>query len=425
MFPGLKGRRLSRDYLPAIGLGITQIMGYGTLMYAYAVLLPQMATDLGLSLSEIFGLLSLGLFFGGMVAPVAGKLVDRFGGRWVMTAGSVVAGLALMAMSLVEGKVSLFFAIMLAEGAGMFMLYNVAFASVARLDITISPQRSISVITLFGGLASTIFWPLTLFLFNRFGWESTWIILGLCALLICTPIHFAVLRGPERRPDAPTPANAPHWPELAGPARRQGMVWMVVSFIFSGYVMGAVMTLWVTNVQDLGHTAAMAALAGAVIGPFKTVGRFFEMLVSRTMYPLMTYALSLGLMLSGFVVLLTIGFTLPGVILAAALYGMGDGIKTIARGTLPLALFGAKGYGARLGWISFVQMGINASAPFAFAWATQSFGGWWSFAVMALCICCAIAIYMLIPDPRKPTQKRAMDRRLSDVSANRSGSSDP
>lgn len=425
MFPGLKGRHLSRDYLPAIGLGITQIMGYGTLMYAYAVLLPQMATDLGLSLSEIFGLLSLGLFFGGMVAPVAGKLVDRFGGRWVMTAGSVVAGLALMAMSLVEGKVSLFFAIMLAEGAGMFVLYNVAFASVARLDITISPQRSISVITLFGGLASTIFWPLTLFLFNRFGWESTWVILGLSALLVCTPIHFAVLRGPERRPDAPTPANAPHWPELAGPARRRGMVWMVISFIFSGYVMGAVMTLWVTNVQDLGHTAAMAALAGAVIGPFKTVGRFFEMLVSRTMYPLATYALSLGLMLSGFVVLLTIGFTLPGVILAAALYGMGDGIKTIARGTLPLALFGAKGYGARLGWISFVQMGINASAPFAFAWATQNFGGWWSFAVMALCICCAIAIYMLIPDPRKPTQKRAMDRRLSDVSANRTGSSDP
>ena len=98
--------------------------------------------------------------------------------------------------------------------------------------------------------------------------------------------------------------------------------------------MGAVMTLWVTNVQDLGHTAAMAAFAGAVIGPFKTVGRFFEMVVSRSMYPLVTYALSLGLMFSGFVVLLIFGFTLAGLLLAAALYGMGDGIKTIARGTL-------------------------------------------------------------------------------------------
>jgi MFS family permease len=398
---------LNRDYLPAIGLGVTQVMGYGTLMYAYAVLLPEMAKDLGLSLSDVFGILSLGLFFGSMVSPVAGKLVDRFGGRWVMTAGSVVAGLALMAMGAVEGRVSLLFAILLAEGAGMFVLYNVAFASVARLDLSLPPQRSISVITLLGGVASTIFWPLTLTLFNRFGWEATWVILGLSALLISTPIHFAVLRGPERHPDAPKPANAPHWPELTGSARKRGMLWMVISFIFSGYLMGAVMTLWVTNVQDLGHTAAMAALAGAVIGPFKTVGRFFEMLVSRNMYPLVTYALSMALMLSGFVVLLSVVFTLPGVILAAALYGMGDGIKTIARGTLPLALFGAKGYGARLGWISFVQMGVNASAPFAFAWATQNFGGWWSFAVMALCLCCAIGTYMFIPDPRKPTHDPA------------------
>jgi hypothetical protein len=165
--------------------------------------------------------------------------------------------------------------------------------------------------------------------------------------------------------------------------------------------MGAVMTLWVTNVQDLGHTAAMAALAGAVIGPFKTVGRFFEMLVSRNMYPLVTYALALGLMMAGFLTLLTFGFTLPGVIAAAALYGMGDGIKTIARGTLPLALFGEKGYGARLGWISFVQMGVNASAPFVFAWTTQSFGGWTSFLGMTLCLFVAIATYVLIPDPRR------------------------
>lgn len=408
----MKLRRFDRDYLPAIGLGVTQIMGYGTLMYAYAVLLPEMALDLGLTLSEVFGILSLGLFFGGLVAPIAGKLVDRFGGRWVMTLGSIVAGLSLMGMSQVEGRIGLFVLILLAEGAGMFVLYNVAFASVARLDLAVPPQRSISVITLFGGVASTIFWPLTLALFNRFGWEVTWVILGLSALVICTPIHFFVLRGTERAADAPRPTNAPDWPELSGRMRKRAMLWMVVSFIFSGYLMGAVMTLWVTNVQDLGHTAAMAALAGAVIGPFKTVGRFFEMLVSRNMYPLVTYAISMGLMLSGFLVLLTVGFTLPGIMLAAALYGMGDGIKTIARGTLPLALFGAKGYGARLGWISFVQMGINASAPFVFAWATQTYGGWWSFAVMALCLCCAIATYTMIPDPRTHRDDPSQDRRL-------------
>lgn len=399
----------NRDYIPAIGLGVTQIMGYGTLMYAYAVLLPHMARDLGLTLSEAFGALSLGLFFGGLIAPVAGKLVDRYGGRWVMVTGTVASALALFLMSAVSGRYGLFAAIVLAEGAGMFVFYNVAFASVTRLNLSVPAHRSISVITLFGGVASTIFWPLTLALFNQVGWQTTWVILSVAYLLVCLPIHYFVLG--DRPPAAQEKqADVPHdWPELTGTARRRGMLWMVVSFVFSGYLMGAVMTLWVTNVQDLGHTAAMAALAGAVIGPFKTIGRFFEMIVSRNMYPLMTYALSLGLMMAGFATLLTLGFSVAGVMVAAALYGMGDGIKTIARGTLPLALFGRKGYGARLGWISFVQLGANASAPFVFAWITQHFGGWWSFATMTAFLAAASATYILIPDPRRNTNARQHD----------------
>ncbi|MEN8685032.1 MFS transporter [Marivita sp.] len=399
---------ITRDHLPAIGLGFSQIIGYGILMYAYAILLPHMAEDLGLSLSGVFGILSLGLFFGGMMSPVAGKLVDRYGGRWVMTIGSAIAAAAVLSLGHVNSTAQLFIAILLAEGAGMFVLYNVAFASVARLDLAIPPQKSISIITLFGGVASTIFWPLTLTLYTALGWQTTWTVLGVTLLVTCVPIHFFALRGLEVMPGSPPKSPRPNWPELTGKTRKHGMLWMVISFVCSGYLMGAVMTLWVTNVQDLGHSAAMAALAGAVIGPFKTVGRFFEMLVSRNMYPRVTYALSLGLMFAGFAVLLVFGFTLPGLMLAAALYGMGDGIKTIARGTLPLALFGAKGYGARLGWISFVQMGINASAPFAFAWITQAFGGWWSFLIMTLCLCCAIATFQLIPDPRTTATDSAL-----------------
>ncbi len=403
---------MTPDYRPAIGLGLTQIMGYGTLMYAYAVLLPHMAEDLGLSLSSIFGILSLGLFFGGLVSPIAGTLVDRFGGRWVMTFGSVVAGSSLILLSFVETRAQLFAAILLAESAGMFVLYNVAFASVARLDLKVPAARSISIITLFGGVASTIFWPLTLWLYNSLDWSQTWVVLGVSYLVVTVPIHALLLNGPERDPEKATTTGQADWPELTGVARRRGMLWMVISFVFSGYLMGAVMTLWVTNVQDLGHTAAMAALAGAVIGPFKTVGRFFEMVISRNMYPLFTYALALGLMFSGFAAILSLGFTLPGILLGAALYGMGDGIKTIARGTLPLALFGAKGYGARLGWIAFVQMGVNASAPFVFAWITQSFGGWWSFTAMTSVLTLAVATFFLIPDPRREIDDTAQDRRM-------------
>ncbi|MBU2937724.1 MULTISPECIES: MFS transporter [Pacificibacter] len=388
-------------YIPAIGLGVTQIMGYGTLMYAYAVLLPHMADDLSLTLSTVFGVLSLGLFFGGLASPVAGMLVDRFGGRYVMTFGSIVAAIALASLSLVEGVIGLFLAILLVEGAGRFILYNVAFASVARLDNPVPAKKSISIITLFGGVASTIFWPLTLALYNGLGWQNTWVVMGVALGVVCVPIHFWALRGPQKDHDAPQSRNDTDWPELAEQDRMRGMLWMVLSFVFTGYIMGAIMSLWVVNVQDLGHSAGIAALAGAVIGPFKTVGRGFEMLVSRNMYPLFTYFLSLALMLSGFAVLLILGFTLPGVIIAAALYGMGDGIKTIAGGTLPLALFGAKGYGARLGWISFVQLGVNASAPFVFAWITQVYGGWYSFAAMTLCLLAGLFTYFFIPDPRR------------------------
>jgi hypothetical protein len=167
-----------------------------------------------------------------------------------------------------------------------------------------------------------------------------------------------------------------------------------------------------TNVQDLGHRIA-AAFAGAVIGPFKTVGRAFEMLISRNIYPLTTYALAIGLMLSGFVVLLSLGFSYPGVIIAAALYGMSGGIKTVAQGTLPLALFGDKGYGTRLGWISFVQLGMNASAPFVFAVVAKTFGDWWSFAGMCLCLIVAILTYVMIPNPRSLSHDPTENRRLS------------
>ena len=393
--------RFNFDYLPAIGLGITQIMGYGTLMYAYAVLLPHMAIELGLSLSQIFGVLSAGLLFGGLFSPLSGSLTDRFGGRWIMVGGSLVAGLALISMGQVTNWQQLLVTIIVAEGAGMFVLYNVAFAAVVRLDLSVPAQRSISIITLFGGVASTVFWPLTLFLFNEHGWQTTWVILGVAYLIVCLPIHGFALRGPAHLTVLGNQEKGSDWPELQGAARKRGMLWMVISFIFSGYLMGAVMALWVTNVQDFGHTVAMAALAGAVIGPFKTVGRFFEMLIAKNMHPLGTYLLALSLQFIGFAVLLFIGFTLPGLMIAAAIYGMGDGIKTIVRGTLPLALFGNKGYGVRLGWIASVSMAVNATAPFVFAWLTQTYGGWWSFAVMALCVFVSFLAYMKIEDPRR------------------------
>jgi MFS family permease len=171
---------------------------------------------------------------------------------------------------------------------------------------------------------------------------------------------------------------------------------MVLSFTFSGYIMGALMSLWVSNLEALGHSAAVAVTAGALIGPAKTAGRFFELIFGRALHPLITSFISLGLMTLGFSILLGFGATFAGLMVFAVLYGMGDGIKTITMGTLPLALFGPEGFGARLGGIAFIRMSVNSSSPFLFAWITEAYGGWTSFLAMALFVFMGLAALFFV-----------------------------
>lgn len=394
-------RPFNKDFLPAMALGITVTIGYGTVYYAYAILLPYMAKDLGISLSKAFGFLSIGVFIGGLIMPVWGHIVDRHGGKWLMTIGAMISGLTLMPLAFVTNNYELLGAIALAEVFGLSILYSVAFPSVTRLELSVTPQQSISVITLFGGVASTIFWPSTLALYENIGWANTWLVWGVVLIVVCAPLNFYALNRPEYDIQSNAKKQPLPYELVAKKDRKKALFSMVTSFIFSGYVMGALMTLWVTNLQDLGHTAAIAALAGAVIGPFKTIGRFAEMLISKNLYPLVTYYLSVALMVVGLAGVLTLGFTVWGVLVAAALYGMGDGIKTIANGTLPLALFGGEGYGKMLGWVNLATSVFKASAPFVFAWITETYSGWLSFAVMGVCMVMAGVFALLIPDPRK------------------------
>jgi hypothetical protein len=298
----------------------------------------------------------------------------------------------------VTGPIGLTVAILLTQMAAMFVLYDVAFASIAKLRPGQEAQSAISGITLFGGVASTIYWPLTLALSNLYGWQVTWQIHAASVLLICVPAHWFSLRAENGicAPLEKRKEGSETWPPLQGPARRQAMIWMVLSFTFSGYIMGALMSLWVSNVEALGHSAAVAVSAGALIGPAKTAGRFFELIFGRALHPLITSFISLGLMTLGFSILLGFGATFTGLMVFAVLYGMGEGIKTITMGTLPLALFGPEGFGARLGWIAFIRMSVNSSSPFLFAWITEAYGGWTSFLAMALFIFMGLAALFFV-----------------------------
>ena len=197
-----------------------------------------------------------------------------------MSLGSIASAGGLWGLSQVTGPIGLTVAILLTQMAAMFVLYDVAFASIAKLRPGQAAQSAISGITLFGGVASTIYWPLTLMLSTLYGWQVTWQIHAVSVLLICVPAHWFSLSA-ENGISAPLDKGkreSATWPPLRGPTRRQAMIWMVLSFTFSGYIMGALMSLWVSNVEALGHSAAVAVSAGALIGPAKTAGRFFELI---------------------------------------------------------------------------------------------------------------------------------------------------
>ena len=389
---------------PTVGLGITQIVGFGTLTYAYTIVLPAMAGGFGWTLSGTFATLSVALFLGGLAAPLAGVLIDRFGGRLVLTVGSGMAAVALAGLAAIDGRAGLFAAVVAAEFAAMFVLYDAAFAAVAQIREGQEARRAITNVTLLGGFASTVFWPLTLALTEAYGWRVAMLVFAAMHLVICLPIHAVVLGGARSGHGGVVSDRRPVYPPLEGVDRRRGMIWMVISVTVSGYVFGAIMVHWVTALTSMGLTAAAAVAAGALTGPAKVAGRFIESAFGGRLHPLQTAVIGLCVVLFAFLSLWALGVTPVTASIFAILFGMGDGLRAIVRGTLPLALFGPEGYGARLGWVSLIRMGANASAPFAFAAVIEAYGGGVAFALMAVCTATGLAALAGIPRQGKETQ---------------------
>ncbi|RVA61578.1 MFS transporter, partial [Mesorhizobium sp. M7A.F.Ca.CA.001.08.1.1] len=156
-------------------LGLTQIIGYGTLYYSFSILAPSMAQEFGLSEGWVFGGLSASLFAGSLFAPTAGRWADRFGAGRIMTVGSVAAALALGLCSIAPGRVTFVLALLAMELASSFVLYSAAFVAIVQIGLP-RPQRSITHLTLIAGFASTLFWPLTSLLHDHLTWREVYLV---------------------------------------------------------------------------------------------------------------------------------------------------------------------------------------------------------------------------------------------------------
>lgn len=339
-------------------LGIAQTLAWGSTYYLPAVFADPVSDSLHLPRTWYFGIFSAALLLSGLLGPLAGRMIDRHGGRDVLAATSLVFAAGLVLLSLATGPASLA-AAWLVIGIGMgFGLYEAAFATVAGLYGR-DARNAITGITLFAGFASTVGWPASAYLIDALGWRGACVAWAGLHLLLGLPLNrFLVPRAPPRAPTAagveqPVPAGVP-WT----------MVILACVFGATWFVSTALAAHLPRLLEALGATPAEAVAAGALVGPAQVAARIAEFSLLRRASPMLSARLATGLHPLGAVLLAMVGA--PAAIPFVLLHGGGNGMLTIARGTLPLALFGPSGYGLRTGILAAPARILQGGAPLLF-----------------------------------------------------------
>jgi MFS family permease len=375
-----------------LALGLTQIVGYGSLYYAFPILAPAVAQTFARPESHLYAVFSVGLLIGGLGAPVAGRLMDRFGAARLMTAGSVCATLCLLLIGTAPTFAVWATGVILTEVIAVAVLYDAAFAALSQLRGA-GARRAITRLTLIAGFASTVFWPLAETLRDAVGWRATYLVfaalhatvgLGLHAWLARQKPEVATATQAAHRPAAEAPPLPPEWTQPA--FRAVALSFALSAGLISGFGIHMVPVL---TASGLGERATLAAM---LVGPAQVAIRLVDAVFLARLHPLSVAAISaLALPLSVAGLVLELAPWAAG-ILFATLFGVGQGLASIVRGTVPLVLFGREGYAARLGRLAMLRTFTAAAAPFVFAAAGAALG--WT---PALWIFAAVGVAAAVP----------------------------
>lgn len=393
VFAGLNDRTI-------LALGLTQTIGYGTLYYAYGVLAPAISHEFGVGLDWFFGAFTIGLLVGGLVAPFVGRELDRRGARLVMSVGSVLAALALVACALAPNIWAFSAAVIFAEAATCLVVYEAAFAGLTQI-YRHEARRGITLITLIAGFASTILWPLTQWMLSAIDWRWTLLVFAVVHLLVCAPLHATALRRavPRGRDEIKEFPGAADPPTLLGPDRRRALILFTLAIVVSGLVTSAFPVHMLRIIENEGFSAQAAALIAMVMGPAQVLARFVEVVGGHRFDPLMTGRVALGTLLASIALLLAMPASLGTAVAFAAFYGAAQGLVTIARATVPLQLFGANGYGALMGRITGLRFLANAASPFLFASAMTHLGIDTALWISGMIAALAFGLFMMLRAP--------------------------
>lgn len=356
-------------------LGLTQIIGYGTLYYAFAILADDVANEFGWPAAWIYGAFSVALLAGGIAAPIAGRRIDRCGAPAVMAFGSIAAAIALITVALAPTIGVFLVGLIIIEITSTFVLYNAAFACLVQVESANAPRR-ITHLTLIAGFASTIFWPLTTGLHTVLTWREVFGFFAISHLVICFPIHFWMMRALKAAPvdrAQRTPETESADTPLPQSVQARAFVLVAIGFSLSGFLLSGILAQMVPMLSAMG-LGSTAVLVSTLFGPAQVLVRFVNMNAASARHPLTVTLISSAMLPLAVVALALSAPTVSGAIIFAILLGFGSGLSSIVHGTLPLALFGRVAYGERLGRIASAQLLSNSVAPFVLVFLIENAG---------------------------------------------------
>lgn len=383
-----------RARLPIIlVLGTTQTLAWASSYYLPAILADPIGRELGIPSSWVFGAFSASLLLAAVLGPRVGRTIDRFGGRGVLSASNIVFAVGLCLLG-VAPSASIMLVAWLVLGIGMGLgLYDSAFATLGRI-YGANARASITGITLLAGFASTIGWPLTAWGLANIGWRETCFAWAAVHVFVGLPLNLFLLP----RTSAPETGHSSETPSI--PMDRT-MCLLAAAFALAWAVTGAMAAHLPRLLESGGATTAQAIAAGALIGPAQVIGRILEASVMGKAHPLLSARLATITHPMGAALIAVAGVAGWPALAFAALHGFGNGILTIARGTVPLAIYGPKNYGYRLGLLGAPARIAQALAPLVFGLLVEQWGAG-AIAVSTVLSLAALLALHLIPKEKLP-----------------------
>lgn len=378
-------------------LGVTQIIAWGTLFYPPVLTLPAIAAERGWSLTFTMGGFSFGLLAAGLVAPFVGSMIDRHGGHAVLPAGSLIGAAGLLALVHIEHPFA-YVAIWAVLGVAIAAsLYDPAFATLGRI-FGAGARRPITLLTFFGGFASTVSWPVTYFLMEHGGWRGAYTVYALVLALFCAPVlAFTLPREKAKAGRLPDGTKVPKTKHI----KAAGFAFFVVVASFAAYafVPSALSAHMLSIFERLGLDRSTTVIMGSLFGPAQVSARLCEFFFARNMHPLNIARFAVGLLIFAFVLLSLLGVSTAMAFAFAILFGVCNGLITLARGSVPLALFGPKGYGRTIGRIAGPSLILQAAAPLIIAFVIERFSDTAGLAVVAAVVVISLFGFLAVRKP--------------------------